>query len=304
MKYIYGPIPSRRLGSSLGISPLPLKTCNYSCVYCQLGRTKNLTTKRSAFVSVEEIISEFLKIETVTYDVVTICGDGEPTLYLYLGKLIERLRQITSKPIVVITNGSLLNSKDVRADLQKADIIMPTLNGYDEESFQKLSRNYHLRFENTYQGLIAFSSEFCGEIWLEIMFVRGINDHQEALKKYQNLLQKIKYHRLYLNIPIRPPAEKDVFPPEEKFLFAAAAYLNGIPALGYNASFQSEDQDDYEAIINIIKRHPMNNFEIKSFLKSRNCQEVENIFRRLNRDKFIDVINYKGIYSYRYRLEE
>ena len=193
MKYIYGPIPSRRLGLSLGISPIPKKYCNYSCIYCQLGRTNHMVYKREMFYEVDDIILELKTAlnNNIQFDVISIVGSGEPTLYKGIGELINRIKLICDKPVVVITNGALLDDKQVQEDLLKCDIILPTIDAYDEKSFKLINRPHKkLVFKNIINGIIEFSKIFKGEIWLEIMFMDKINDDEKSLAEYKNLLKK------------------------------------------------------------------------------------------------------------------
>lgn len=142
LKFVYGPVPSRRMGESLGISPIPKKTCNYSCIYCQLGRTNKLSNERMEFFAVSDIINElktYLK-HGVQFDVITLVGEGEPALYLKIGDLISQIKELTSKPVAVITNGSLLYDKSVQNELSKADIVLPSLDAYDDNTFKKINR--------------------------------------------------------------------------------------------------------------------------------------------------------------------
>ncbi len=303
MKYVYGPVPSRRLGISLGISPIPKKTCNFSCIYCQLGRTDIMTNTRKMFFPVQKIMSEFDEVfkKGIFFDVVTIVGEGEPTLYLGLGELIDAIKQRTDKPVALITNGALLYDSDLRREVAKADIALPTLDAYNEASFRKINRPFgQLSFESVNAGLIAFSEEYEGQLWLEIMLMAGINDDDDSLSKYEQALKKIKYDRLYLNTPVRPPAEAGVEFISCEAMNKAAARLGGISIdLLVSQGFHSEIEDDYEAILSIIKRHPMNQFEIRSFLESRNSKRIDWIMEMLGRDENINVLNYRGINTYR-----
>ena len=303
MKYVYGPVPSRRLGISLGISPIPKKTCNFSCIYCQLGRTDIMTNTRKMFFPVQKIMSEFDEVfkKGIFFDVVTIVGEGEPTLYLGLGELIDAIKQRTDKPVALITNGALLYDSDLRREVAKADIALPTLDAYNEASFRKIIRPFgQLSFESVNAGLIAFSEEYEGQLWLEIMLMAGINDDDDSLSKYEQALKKIKYDRLYLNTPVRPPAEAGVESISCEAMNKAAARLGGISIdLLVSQGFHSEIEDDYEAILSIIKRHPMNQFEIRSFLESRNSKRIDWIMEMLGRDENINVLNYRGINTYR-----
>lgn len=302
-RYIYGPVPSRRLGLSLGVSPIPKKTCNYSCIYCQLGRTDRMTNTRKMFYPVQAILDELDEVikRNIPFDVVTIVGEGEPTLYLGLGDLLEGIHERTDKPLAVITNGALLYDSQVRQELSRADIVLPTLDAYDATSFAKINRPHgSLQFEEVVEGLENFSKTFEGQLWIEIMLMAGVNDDDESLKRYAELLEHIRYDKLYVNTPVRPPAESDVMAIDHAKMRHAAELLNGISIdLLVSQGFHSEIKDDYQAVLSIIKRHPMNQFEINGFLKSRDNIDSERIFRELRNDPQVTVINYKGYDTYR-----
>ncbi len=303
MRYIYGPVPSRRLGMSLGISPIPQKTCNYSCLYCQLGRTSHMTNTRQSFFPLEEILLEFddfLK-KQVRFDVVTIVGEGEPTLYSGLGELITGIKEKTDVPVAVITNGALLYDPQVRSELSQADIVLPTLDAYDEASFRAINRPHgSLRFEDVKEGLVSFSREFEGQLWIEIMLMEGINDDDESLGKYAALLGGLRYDRLYLNTPVRPPAEPEVRPLSSEKMKRALQLLGGTAIdLLVSGDFHSDIKDDYQAVLSIIKRHPMNQHEIEDFLASRGNKDYPSLLARLKEDGGVEVIAYKGYDTYR-----
>jgi len=303
MKYIFGPVPSRRLGISLGISPIPKKTCNYSCIYCQLGRTDHLTNTRKMFFPIEEILAEFEEIlkKTLEFDVVTIVGEGEPTLYLGLGKLISEIQKRTDKPVAVITNGALFYDLNVRMELSNADIVLPTMDAYDNASFVKINRPHGtLDFNMVNNGLKIFSEEYQGKLWIELMLIAGVNDDEESLRKYSETLRKLKYDRLYINTPVRPPAESYVKAVDHKKMNHAIDILGGIPIdLPVSLGFHSEITDHYEAILSIIKRHPMNQFEIEGFLNSRGCSDISAILNNLRQDSKVASINFEGCETYR-----
>ena len=143
MKYVYGPVPSRRLGRSLGIDPIPSKTCNFQCIYCQLGKTTNITNERRDFYGKEEIYKEMeesINQNKEKFDYITFVGSGEPTLCKSLGKLILKAQELSKKPICVITNGSLLYRDDVQDELLFSDVVLPTLDAGDEKLFIKINR--------------------------------------------------------------------------------------------------------------------------------------------------------------------
>ena len=303
MAYIYGPIPSRRLGISLGISPIPKKTCNYACTYCQLGRTNHMTNKRADFFPVHDIIQAFddFNQSGISYDVVSIVGEGEPTLYKDLKRLIIEIKKRTTKPVSVITNGALLYDEEVRKALNEADIVLPSMDAYDEQTFRIINRPHRaLTYEKTFEGLIDFSKTYPGQLWLEIMLLKDVNDDLVSLEKYAEKLKKVTYHKLYLNTPVRPPAEKNIKPVSHQTMDLFSKRLNGIAIdLLSSADFKSDIKDDYEAIKNIIRRHPMNQHEIKGFLKSRACANPAFILDRLDNDIEVDAIVYQHYVTYR-----
>lgn len=302
-KYIFGPIPSRRMGLSLGVSPIPKKTCNYSCIYCQLGRTDKMTNERREYFPLEGIVEEFKEYikNNDNFDVVTVVGEGEPTLYSRLGELIDKLKALTEKPVAVIANGGLFDLEEVRADLMKADIVLPTFDACDEEEFIKVNRPIKkINFKDIYEGLAQFCREYKGQLWVEVMLVRGFNDSEESLRRLRTLLEGLRYDRLYINTPVRPPAEGYAAQVSKETMIKASEILNGIAIDTLTeGSFYSEEKDDYKAILDIIKRHPMNQHEIISFLTDRNAKNIEDIIKGLEEDSEVEVVNYKGYKTFR-----
>ncbi|MFK4786142.1 radical SAM protein [Fusobacterium sp. MFO224] len=303
LRFIFGPVPSRRLGRSLGISPIPRKTCNYSCIYCQLGRTNKMTNTRQEFFKVEDILNEFkiyLK-DLDKFDIITIVGEGEPTLYSKLGELITELKKLTDKPIAVITNGSLFSDKNVSQELLNADFVLPSLDAYNEELYKKIDRPHgNINFKKEIEGLINFSNIYKGNLWLEIMLIDNINCDKKSISNFKKLLKKIKYDRLYLNTPVRPPAEDFVQTISKEDMEYASKELKGISIdMLSSGFFFSEIGNPTEAIFSIIRRHPMNQFELESFLKSRKVKNIHNFIKELENNDKINVINYKGIKTYK-----
>lgn len=305
MKYIFGSVPSRRLGNSLGVSPIPERTCNFSCTYCQLGRTKHMSNERKDFFPVQDILDEFKGYQEKhnNFDVVSVVGEGEPTLYAGLGELIVGLKKLTDKPIAVITNGAQLVNEDVRKELMNADFVLPSMDGFDRASFKAIDRPIgSIDFQEVIKGITQFSKEYKGQLWLEIMFIDGINTTEEAMAGFKEQLAQIDYDRLYLNTPVRPPAEKEIQPIPHEVVEKLANELGGISIDALSSgSFCSEIEDNLLAIINICMRHPMNNFEVVSFLKSRELSEDEiaKVMDDLNKDERVTQIEYKGIITYR-----
>lgn len=298
MKYVYGPVPSRRLGLSLGISPIPQKTCNYSCIYCQLGRTNPMINKREMFFEVSEIIMELEMVlqSKIEFDVITIVGEGEPTLYLGLGELISEIKSRTDKPVAVITNGALIGQADVKRDLLSADIVLPSLDAVDEAMYKKINRPHNdLVFDEVIEGMVEFSYLFDGQLWIEIMLIEGLNDDVGTLMQFNKILGRIRYDRLYLNTPVRPPAESDVEPVSHEIMERAVDVLHGISIdLLASEGFHSEIEDPIDAIISIIKRHPMNQYELENFLVSRGYSDSKAIIVELRNSPNVIVKKYKG----------
>jgi wyosine [tRNA(Phe)-imidazoG37] synthetase (radical SAM superfamily) len=296
-------VPSRRLGLSLGVSPIPSRTCNYSCIYCQLGRTKNLTNHRKNFFPVDEIIAElkdYLASKPLL-DIITIVGEGEPTLYSDLGQLIRKIKEITDAPVAVITNGALLSDITVQKELMSADFVLPSIDASTEKMFKKINRPHgKIDYNEVVNGLINFSKEYQEKIFIETMIIKDINDQVNQLKALKNILNKINYDRLYINTPVRPPAESSVEEPSLETLSVAVNILEGISIEQLvSTGFFSKEKDDYIAIKSIIQRHPMNQFEIKSFLEERSCESTDEILKRLSDDPEIVINNYKNYKNYR-----
>lgn len=302
LKYVFGPVPSRRMGRSLGISPIPKKICNYSCVYCQLGRTNKMTNKREEYFLLEDILSEFdFHHNEDSYDVITIVGEGEPTLYSRLGELIKEIKKKSNKPVAVITNGALLYDESVRKELMNADIVLPSLDSYNEEMFKKVDRPYgRIKFEEVWQGLLDFTKEYNGQIYMEIMLMNGINDDEKSLFEFKNLLNQIRYDRLYINTPVRPPAESYIEESSKENIQKAVEILKGVSIdMLSSVGFSSDIEDDYQAVLSIIGRHPMNQFEIRSFLESRENEDIDKVMQQLNQDDNVCKMEYKGYCTYR-----
>ena len=225
MKYIYGPLKSRRLGVSLGITLTPYKICSFNCVYCQLGKTINTTSERREYIPIQEIINE-LKLwlqnnilEAKDLNYITLSGSGEPALNIKIGQLILEIKKITAVPVAVITNASLLNVALVRQALSCADLIIPSLDAVSPEIFTKVDRPAEdIKIEDIINGLIGLRKEFKGKIWLEVMLVKGINDDLAHIRKLKDIIDKINPEKIQLNSPVRTTAEDNVLAVDKKRL--------------------------------------------------------------------------------------
>jgi len=206
MGYLFGPVLSRRLGLSMGVDLLKYKTCNLDCVYCELGRTACLTACRDRFVPRERVLKEIELRRDEPFDFLTFAGSGEPTLSLDLGQVVSRAKRMIDSPVAVITNSTLLSSPTVRKELAAADVVLPSLDAASQEAFMAINRPARgLLAGEMIQGLKDFRREYSGEIWLEVMLVRGINDHDA--ERIARAAESTEPDRIQLNTVVRTPAE-------------------------------------------------------------------------------------------------
>jgi len=206
MGYLFGPVLSRRLGLSMGVDLLKYKTCNLDCIYCELGKTRCLTRYRDRFVPPQKVLQEIRERRSEPFDHLTFAGSGEPTLSLDLGKIVAEAREIVEAPVAVITNSTLLTSPVVRREVANADVVLPSLDAASVESFRAINRPASdLKIDKIIQGLKDFRKEFSGEIWLEVMLVKGINDRDAEL--IARAAESTEPDRIQLNTVVRTPAE-------------------------------------------------------------------------------------------------
>lgn len=300
---IYGPVPSRRLGFSLGIDIIPYKTCSLNCIYCQLGPTTQKTVQRKEFISWKKILSQIKSVLSSgqRIDYLTFSGSGEPTLNSALGKLIREIKKITSVPVAVLTNGSLLTRKSVRDTLKAADVVVPSLDAATQAVFTKVNRPHtSLRVEKIIEGLKKFRQEFKGSIWLEIMLVKGVNDSASHIKKLKNFIAKIKPEKVQLNTVVRPPSEELAHPLSLKELEKIKNLL------GENceiiAEFKKKKQiprvENLEAaILSMIRRRPVTLSDISISL-GKNKSEINKYLGFLLQEGKIKSIIHKNLKYY------
>jgi len=225
MKYIYGPINSRRLGSSLGISLTPHKVCNFDCLYCQLGKTSQKFLERKEYYKIDEIIAEVNSwmannLEAAKgLNFITLSGSGEPTLNSGIGLLIDFLKKIIKVPIAVITNSSLLGDPSVRRQILGADLIVPSLDAVTEDAFVKINQpGPGIKLEEIIEGLVSLRREFKGKIWLEVMLVKGVNDNLAHSRRLKETIERINPDRVQLNSPVRYTAQEGIETVDAKHL--------------------------------------------------------------------------------------
>ncbi len=208
--YTFGPVPSRRLGRSLGVDFLPFKTCSYDCIYCQLGRTTVKTVERREYVPVAAVVREVEeKLKTISPpDYITLSGSGEPTLHSGIAEVIAGIKEISTIPVVVLTNGSLLWVDEVRRAISGADLVIPSLDAGSEETFARVNRPHSgISFHDMAEGLRAFREEFTGPVWLEVFITGGVTDSEDEIKRIKDLVDRIAPARIQLNTTVRTPAE-------------------------------------------------------------------------------------------------
>ncbi len=299
LKYIFGPVPSRRLGRSLGVDLVPYKTCTFDCIYCDLGRTINKTVLREPYIKPQEIIIELesvLSIKSIKPDYITLSGSGEPTLNRNIGEIIHAIKSYTSIPLAVLTNGSLLFIEEVRNDLLEADVVLPSLDAISNATFQCLNRPHQsLKIEEIISGLIQFRKQYRHQLWLEVVFCRGINDDKREIERLKGIIERIGPDRVQLNTPVRPPAEEFAYP-------LTSTQLERIRKnLGEKAEIISEFAQPMGEELNSVK-----DTDIFNLIKRRPCT-IEDISRALGLRidevvKRLDHLRKRG--GIRYRIYE
>ncbi|CAL7894844.1 radical SAM protein [Fusobacterium necrophorum] len=272
-RYVFGPVPSRRLGISLGMDIVIPKSCNLNCVFCECGPTKDWTVERKHFISFEDFKQELEEaLQQVKPDYVTFSGSGEPTLSLDLGKIIRYIKQHYSVKIAVITNSLLLYREDVLEEIQEADLIMPSLHTVKQEVFEKIGRACPgYRIELLLEGLRKLSSRFQGEIDLELFLIEGINTSLEDLKEYADFVKTLSYRKLQLNSLDRPGTEAWVKPVTYPRLLEIKKYLQeqGVRAVEIIGTFTTREkiEENEDRLKAMQERRKYSEEEIKSLYK-------------------------------------
>jgi len=302
-KIVFGPVPSRRLGRSLGINNIPPKICTYSCIYCQIGKTFKMSSERSIFYQPEHIFESVKsKVKDTSnkqgiIDYLTFVPDGEPTLDKNLGKEIDLLKSLGVK-IAIITNSSLLGLDDVRKDLYKADLVSVKVDSIDPDTWKKINRPHKsLDLEKIKSGLIEFSKNFKGILFTETMLIKNYNDTPIDLIKTASFIKRLNPQKSFISVPIRPPAEKTVeIPNEEKINLAYQIFCeNNLQTeilIGYEGNDFFYSGNVEEEILGITSVHPMRKDAIESYLRKAGVG-FEIVIDMIEKDK-IREINYKG----------
>jgi wyosine [tRNA(Phe)-imidazoG37] synthetase (radical SAM superfamily) len=310
----FGPVPSRRLGQSLGINNIPPKICTYACVYCQLGRTLKMQAKRQAFYeptkifhAVRDKVEKIMKINKATIDFLTFVPDGEPTLDINLGLEIEMLRPL-GIPIAVITNSSLIWRQDVRTALMNADWVSLKVDAVEEGVWRRIDRPHgSLELAAIQAGALEFARAYQGKLVTETMLVAGLNDGEEHMIKVADFLARLQPDIAYLAIPTRPPAEESVRAPDEDVLNRTYQILSEKVSrteylIGYEGdafAFTGDVEDD---ILSITAVHPMREDAMDAFL-ARAGAEWEQVQQLVVRKKLVEV-TYQGHNFYLKKLKK
>jgi wyosine [tRNA(Phe)-imidazoG37] synthetase (radical SAM superfamily) len=286
-KYVFGPVPSRRLGRSLGIDLVPMKTCTYNCIYCQLGRTTNQTLKRKAYVPGSQVVEELgkrLSVLSSPPDYITFSGSGEPTLNSQIGWVIDQVNRMTPVPVAVLTNGSLLHLESVREALAAADLVIPSLDAATPALLGAMNRPHpSLHLSQVLRGLQEFRREFPGQIWLEIMVCGGFNDDPKEIKRLREEIEKISPDRIQLNTVVRPPTEDFAYPlsiermEQVRELFGGSAEI--LPAECPAPPSRVDGQIDRE-VFSLLERRPCS-LEDLSQAFGVSEETIERFLRRL-----------------------
>ncbi|ADC69072.1 Radical SAM domain protein [Methanocaldococcus sp. FS406-22] len=308
----FGPVPSRRLGKSLGINNIPCKFCSYDCIYCQVGRTINKTIERRVFYNPEDIFKsvkeKINKLSNEKIDYLTFVADGEPTLDINLSKDVEMLRDF-GIPIAIITNSSLIWREDVREDLLNFDLVSFKVDSADEKIWREINRPHeNLSLDKILEGMIAFRDNYKGKLITETMILGNINYTEDSIIKTAEFLKELKPDKCYLNTPIRPPSEKYIKPPKIEVITKILSIFNeiiGKDKVELLGKFEGNDfvfsENVEEDILAITSVHPMREEVIKELLNKANIS-FDIIEKMVDEGKLIK-LEYNGEIFYMKKIE-
>lgn len=292
-QYLFGPVPSRRLGMSLGVDLVPHKVCSLNCVYCECGKTTTLTTERKEYISYDAVVAEiddYIQNNPLP-DYITFSGSGEPTLNSRFGDVMQYIKKRNKIiPVAVLTNGTLMNDPQVRQELAQADVVLPSLDAAEHLAFIKVNRPHRtLNVPELIRGLVDFRKEYSGKIWLEVLIIPGINDHPENLKALKEAFLEIKPDEIQLNTLDRPGAMENIRAATRKELQQIAENWN-LPDIKIIASAPDRKKivayrtDTENAIMETIKRRPCTLEDLHRIL-GLHLNEV---------NKYLDVLEHEG----------
>ena len=274
VKYIFGPVPSRRLGVSLGVNLLPGKTCNLNCVYCECGKTVDLLVERKEYVPTKEVIEElddYLKDDPYL-DFVTFAGSGEPLLHSGISEIIDGIKERTDAKVALITNGTLFDDKAIFEEIKRVDVLVPSLDAISKDVFLKMNRpNSKLDLDKILAGMYSLRDNFDGEIYLEIFIIEGVNSTKEELDKFREAIVKIRADRVQLNTLDRPAVEGWVKPASMELLSSIVEYW-GLPNVEIVKKYTSRNliknykESSEEKLMTLIENRPCTIDDIKEVL--------------------------------------
>jgi len=285
---IFGPVPSRRLGRSLGVDVVPFKTCTYDCIYCQLGRTTNKTTQRKEWVPTKLVIEQLKEKLDSKPDYITLSGSGEPTLFSQLEALISKIKSITNIPVAVLTNGSLLWLPEVRNALKFADLVVPSLDAGSRQIFQYVNRPHpDITFKKMLEGLIRFRDEYDGKYWLEVFLIAGVTTPEIEINRLETCISSIQPDKVQVNTVTRPPAEDfaEAVPEKRLKTIAAQLYENAEVIADYRGVHKQQDFAAHqEDVLRLLKRRPCSIEDISAGLGLHRNEVV----------KYVDELSFEG----------
>ena len=290
MKYLFGPVASRRIGRSLGVDLVPFKTCSLDCIYCECGCTTNETLNRKEYVPFDEIIAEIKEWNSNggSADYITLAGSGEPTLNSHLGDIIREIKKITNIPVCILTNGTLFYREDVREEAALADLVIPSLDAPNEDIFNKINRPPEkLDFNKYIEGLILFSNAFSGNLWLEIFIVPGINDDDKSIAQLAAIAKRITLDKIQLNTAVRPTAEKNVHSLTEEKMYALAKKFSPIAEVvaSFNKKTVVNDNATKDKVFELLSRRPCTVEDIASGLGIKPADARQFVIHLLEENK-------------------
>jgi wyosine [tRNA(Phe)-imidazoG37] synthetase (radical SAM superfamily) len=298
-KYVFGPVPSRRLGLSLGVDIIPSKLCTLDCIYCEVGRTDKRGLARREYIPASEILAEVKEAlhEYPHLDHITISGSGEPTLNSKIGDIIRGIKQMTAVPVAVLTNGTLLFLPDVCKDLLDADVVSPSLDAVTQEVFEIVDRPHpRLRIADIIEGLKQFRRQYKGQLWLEILFVKGVNDHDDEVLWMKDTIRLIRPDKVQINTVVRPPAEETARPVSEERLKEIQAILGEqCEIIGvFREKHKTEERNaDAQAILALLRRRAMTVDGMAASLAMRK-EEIVIALHELTHDGFVKSFTFNG----------
>ncbi|MBL7107189.1 MAG: radical SAM protein [Phycisphaerae bacterium] len=289
-EYIFGPVPSRRLGRSLGVDLVPFKTCTYDCIYCQLGRTTDKTMQRKEWVPIDIVIDQLKeKLSSNKPDYITLSGSGEPTLFSQLEELVSRIKDITDIPVAVLTNGSLLWLPEVRKALKSADMVVPSLDAGSSQIFQYVNRPHlDITFSKMLQGLVEFRRDYSGQYWLEVFLLAGVTTPEAEVNRLRTCIAAIQPDKVQVNTVTRPPAEgfAESVPKKQLETITKKLYEKAEVIADYRGVHKEEDFSiRCEDILTLLKRRPCSIEDIAAGLGIHRNEVVKYIEELSSEDK-------------------